>query len=283
MCDMARPLRIEFAGAVYHVISRGNAGNDVFFRDRDRMDFLSVLADAVKRYNWLCHAYCLMSNHYHLVIETPDGNLSQGMRHLNGVYTQKCNWKNERKGHIFQGRYKSILVEKDNYLMQVCRYIALNPVRAGLVKSPGEFRWSSYNHTAGLLAAPDFLTVDWVRGFFSTNQAKARECYREFVREGIDDESIGDIRGRAMLGQAEFIEKCQEFMGEKKECKEVPRKQRIPNRPQLSALLNGSNKAERAAQIYIAHVQYGYRLKEIADHLGVHYTTVSKVINGVRS
>lgn len=282
---MARPLRIEFPGAVYHVISRGNAGNDVFLCDRDRIDLLSVLATVVKRYNWLCHAYCLMNTHYHLVIETPDGNLSSGMRHLNGVFTQKSNWKNKRKGHIFQGRYKSILIEKDNYLKELCRYIVLNPVRAGLVKSPEEFRWSSYSQTAGLRAAPDYLTVGWVRSFFSSNQGEAQKLYREFVSRGIDEESLDDdIKSRVLLGQTEFIEKCREFISEKKKCKEIPRKQRILNRPQLPSLLNGSRKDERVEQMYTAHVQYGYTLKEIADHLGVHYSTVSKAINnGVRS
>ena len=133
---MARPIRIEYPGAVYHVTSRGNAGNKIFSDDQDREIFLPILAAVVKRYNWLCHAYCLMDTHYHLMIETPDANLSIGMRQLNGIYTQKYNRRHETPGHIFQGRYKAILVQKENYLLELCRYVVLNPVRAGVVQKP---------------------------------------------------------------------------------------------------------------------------------------------------
>ncbi len=134
---MARPLRIEFAGALYHITSRGDGGDDIYIDDNDRENFLAVLGHVCERFNWVCHSYCLMSNHYHLLIETPEGNLSQGMRQLNGVYTQRFNRNHERVGHVFQGRYKAILVDADNYLVQLIRYIHLNPARAGLVKDPG--------------------------------------------------------------------------------------------------------------------------------------------------
>src|SRR4030042_5793823 len=129
---MARPLRIEFPGAVYHVTSRGNARQTIFIDDEDRGGFLDLLSIVVERFNWICHAYCLMGNHYHLLIETPDGNLSKGMRELNGIYTQHFNRRHGRVGHVFQGRFKAILVEKDSYLLELCRYIVLNPVRAGI-------------------------------------------------------------------------------------------------------------------------------------------------------
>src|SRR3989339_1664941 len=130
---MTRPLRIEYPGAVYHVTSRGNEKKAVFKDDQDRESFLNTLYRVNKRYNWLCHAYCLMTNHYHLLIETPNANLSTGMRQLNGVYTQALNRRRNRVGHVFQGRYKAVLVQKDNHLLELCRYIVLNPVRAGLV------------------------------------------------------------------------------------------------------------------------------------------------------
>lgn len=133
---MARPLRIEFPGAVYHVTSRGHAKQVIFLDVRDYADFLEVLCFVVKRFNWILHAYCLMSNHYHLLIETPDGNLSRGMRQLNGIYTQQFNRRHSRVGHVLQGRYKAILVDKENYLLELCRYIVLNPVRAGIAKGP---------------------------------------------------------------------------------------------------------------------------------------------------
>ncbi len=131
---MARPLRIESPGAVYHLTSRGNARNSIYLDDNDRQRFLAILGNVVDRYNWLCHAFCLMDNHYHLLIETLDPNLSLGMRQLNGVYTQGFNRAHNRVGHVFQGRYKAILVEKDEHLLELCRYIVLNPMRAGVIK-----------------------------------------------------------------------------------------------------------------------------------------------------
>ncbi len=127
---MARPLHIEYPGAVYHITNRGNDKKAVFKDDQDRETFLKILAFVNKRYHWLCHAYCLMDNHYHLMIETPDGNLSLGMRQLNGVYTQARNKRYNKTGHLFQGRYKSILIQKDSHLLEVCRYVVLNPVKA---------------------------------------------------------------------------------------------------------------------------------------------------------
>ena len=135
---MARPLRLEYPGAIYHITSRGNARADIFLDDSDRELFLSILADTVDHYNWLCHAYCLMGNHYHLLIETPDPNLSLGMRHLNGVYTQTFNRSHKRVGHLFQGRYKAVLVEKGTHLLELCRYIVLNPVKANMTKYLGD-------------------------------------------------------------------------------------------------------------------------------------------------
>ncbi len=146
---MTRPLRIEYAGAVYHITSRGNEKKAVFKDDQDRINFLNTLQHVNKRYNWLCHAYCMMDNHYHLLIETPDGNLALGMRQLNGVYTQLFNKRHQRTGHLFQGRYKSILIQKDSHLLEVCRYVVLNPVRARMVERPEVWKWSSYRATAG--------------------------------------------------------------------------------------------------------------------------------------
>ena len=141
---MARPLRIEYPGAIYHVTSRGNARSTIFDDDEDRWRFLDILSTVVKRHRWLCHAYCLMGNHYHLLIETPEANLARGMRQLNGIVTQSHNRFHNRSGHLFQGRYKAILVDKENYLLELCRYIVLNPVAAGMVKAPENWPWSSF-------------------------------------------------------------------------------------------------------------------------------------------
>jgi REP element-mobilizing transposase RayT len=145
---MARPLRLEFAGATYHVTARGDGREDIYLSDADRRLFLAVLGSVAERFNWTIHAYCLMSNHYHLLVETPEGNLSKGMRQLNGVYTQDFNRTHHRVGHVFQGRYKAILVEKEAYLLELVRYVVLNPVRAGMVRTPGEWPWSSYRATS---------------------------------------------------------------------------------------------------------------------------------------
>ena len=184
---MARPLRIEYTGAVYHITSRGNAQEKIYLKAEDRTNFLSILSDAQERYNWLCHAYCLMDNHYHLLIETLDPTLSRGMRHLNGVYTQSFNRRYKRVGHVFQGRYKAILVQKDAHLLELCRYIVLNPVRANAVKKPEDWEWSSYKATVTGRQVPDYLTTDWILGQFATNKNNAQKAYRNFVEDGIKE------------------------------------------------------------------------------------------------
>jgi putative transposase len=151
---MARPVRLEFGGALYHVTARGDRREAIYEDDVDREHFLDVLGQVVGQFNWCCHAYCLMSNHYHLVIATPDGNLSKGMRQLNGVFTQWSNRRHHRTGHLFQGRYKAILVDADSYLLELTRYVVLNPVRAHVVDSPAKWPWNSYQAVMGELDAP---------------------------------------------------------------------------------------------------------------------------------
>src|SRR5258708_27167287 len=138
---MSRPLRIEYSGALYHLTSRGNAQEDIFRDDADREAFLAVLAAVVERFEWRLYAYCLMDNHYHLMVETPKANLSLGMRHLNGVYTQRFNRRHGRTGHVFQGRFKAIVVDRQSYLLELSRYVVLNPLRARMVKDPARYRW----------------------------------------------------------------------------------------------------------------------------------------------
>jgi len=146
---MARPLRIEFAGAVYHVTSRGDRQEDIYLDDSDRELWLTVFAEVCECFNWRCHAWVQMSNHYHLLVETVDANLSKGMRHLNGVYTQRHNKRYGRVGHVYQGRYKAILVDKESYLLEVSRYVVLNPLRARMVSRLSSWQWSSYNAMVG--------------------------------------------------------------------------------------------------------------------------------------
>jgi len=189
---MARSLRIEYPGALYHVTSRGNAQADIYLGDSDRELFLATLAGTISRFGWLCHAYCLMSNHYHLLIETPGANLALGMRQLNGVYTQRFNRSHDRVGHLFQGRYKAILVERDAYLLELCRYVVLNPVRANMVKDIRQWPWSSYPAMIGASACPSWLSINWLLSQFGNQRGRCREQYVRFVEEGINKKRIWD-------------------------------------------------------------------------------------------
>jgi len=280
---MARPLRIEHPGAVYHVTSRGNARADIFLSDADRQTLLDVLAGTVEKYNWLCHAFCLLGNHYHIIIETLDPNLSLGMRQLNGVYTQAFNRSHQRVGHVFQGRYKAILVEKGSHLLELCRYVVLNPVRAGMVAKPEQWQWSSYKSTAYAGTVPEFLTIDWVLGQFTEKKTAARQRYRGFVADGLKNQVSPwqKLTGQVFLGSENFVARMRELLGDRQEIKEIPRAQRYPGRPALDRLLANIMKRDRQQrndQIVQAHITYGYTLKEIADCLDMHYTTVSKIL-----
>ncbi len=282
---MARPLRIEYIGALYHVTSRGNAKGSIFIDDGDRDKFLKILSSVVKKHEWLCHGYCLMDNHYHLLIETPKANLSKGMRQLNGVYTQTFNRIHDRVGHIFQGRYKAILVEKDGYLLELCRYIVLNPVRAGIVKEPEDWRWSSYLSTAGIEGVPEYLTVDWILGQFGGICKEAQEGYRAFVRAGfVEGSPWKNLRGQILLGSEGFTEKFRELLSKREKTKEIPKAQRYIGRQNIDEILNKEGMKDREIrnrQIYEAIVLYGYTQKEVAEYLGLHYTTISKALREV--
>jgi REP-associated tyrosine transposase len=166
---MARPLRIEFPGAIYHITSRGNARQTIFLDDDDRRSFLLVLDRVVSRFRIVVHAFCLMDNHFHLLVETPEANLSKAIRQLNGVFTQTFNRRHGKVGHVLQGRFKAILVDRDSYLLELCRYVVLNPVRARITRKPDTYAWSSYRATAGLDPAPSFLTVEWILSQFGGN------------------------------------------------------------------------------------------------------------------
>ena len=172
---MARPLRLEFPGAIYHLTGRGNARQKVFFTDADRELFPSTLTGVVTRYHWICRAYCLMANHYHLLVETPKANLSIGMRQLNGIYTQSFNRRHNRVGHLFQGRFKAILVERDSHLLELCRYIVLNPARVKRSAKASTWKWSSYRATAGLASVPEFLHTDWILEQFGKSRSRAQQ------------------------------------------------------------------------------------------------------------
>ena len=284
---MTRPLRLAYPGALYHVTTRGNARQAIYTDDQDHSTFLAVLAAVVMRSQWLCHAYCLMDNHYHLLIETPQGNLSAGMRQLNGIYTQRFNRRHTRVGHVFQGRFKAILVERESYLLELCRYVVLNPVRAGLAKRPQMYRWSSYRATAGLEQAPEWLTREWVLAQFSPQRRRAERQYQEFVQDGRGTASPwAQVEGQVVLGQPHFVETLKPLLADKARVQEIPRAQRLVARPALGEILRAKRvvvRDERDQAVWEAHVQYGYSLTAIGQHLGLHYTTISKIIERQQS
>ena len=283
---MARPLRLEFPGAIYHVTSRGNARNAIFLDDADRTLFLGGLGEVVARLGWLCHAYCLMDNHYHLLIETPEANLSLGMRQVNGVYTQRFNRRHGRVGHVFQGRFKAIVVDRDSYLLELCRYVVLNPLRAGMVKKIERYAWSSYPATLGLAACPAWLETDWVLGQFAKTRAVARLRYAAFVAQGGGlPAPWSAVRGQALLGSEAFVEKMRPLLEGVRDLKEIPRTQRLLHRPTLGRMFTKAiqgDKVLRDAAIRKAYLDYGYSMAAIARDAGLHYSTVSKVIKGER-
>ena len=283
---MARPLRLEFAGALYHLTSRGNAKQDIYLDDADRRIFLRVLSETVTQFSWLLHAYCLMGNHYHLVAETQRPNLSRGMRNLNGQYTQQFNRRHGRVGHLFQGRFGSVLIERETHWLEVARYVTLNPVRAGLVSSPGECPWSSYRSTAGLEPAPSWLSVATVLKSFGDDPVEARQRYKDFVLAGIGCESPWpSVRGQLFLGSDRFVERFGTSMSGRLISGEVPRAARLAARPDLGALLPPDKLAdprERNAGISEAYLRHGYTLAEIARHTRLHYSTVSRIASTLR-
>lgn len=228
---MARQLRLEFAGALYHVTARGNARQAIYADDQDRAHFLDLLAREIVQQRWRCYAYCLMDNHYHVLLETPEPTLSQGMRRLNGRYTQSFNRRHARVGHVLQGRFKSILVDKESYFLELSRYIVLNPVRAQVVRTPQEWPWSSYPATVGMRQAPDWLAVDEVLGFFDREARAAQRAYRQFVREGIGQPSPwAKLRGQIFLGSDTFLARMERCL-RGKPVANVPVAQTQPCRP----------------------------------------------------
>ncbi|MEX0806523.1 MAG: transposase [Candidatus Binatia bacterium] len=278
---MARPLRIEYDGALYHVTCRGNDRKAIFKNDSDRELFLNTLAHVTERLHWICHAYCLMNNHCHLVIETPDGNLSKGMRQLNGVYTQTFNKRHRRVGHLFQGRFKGILVQKDSHFLEVCRYVVLNPVRAKTISHPRQWKWSSYRATAGMVQPHGCLTVDEILSHFGQRKPIAQGKYSEFVQAGIDSPSIWDnLEAQSLLGAEGFAEGLRHWVTEKQQVREIPKGQRFVGRPTLAKLFSQRSRGKTSRDPLIAKAvnDYGYSQMALASFLKLHYSTISRIL-----
>lgn len=274
---MARPLRLEFAGALYHITSRGNERKAIYFDDTDFELFLTLLGRVCEQYNWVVHAYCLMTNHYHLLVETPDANLSKGMRQLNGTYTQAINRKRARVGHLFQGRYKAILVDKDAYLLELSRYVVLNPVRANMVETIEDWPWSSWHSAIGKEVSPDWLATDAMLSLFGKYQKTAREKYAAFVQQGAGVEVWEDLTNQVFLGSDEFIEKQLALLAEQnKDLSDIPKQQQrgaaLPL-AEFERFYQTRNEALKAA-----YQSGSYTLKTLGDYFGLHYSRVSRIV-----
>jgi len=280
---MARPLRLEYPGALYHVTSRGNAKADIYLEDSDRRIFLRLLGATVTRQRWVLHAFCLMGNHYHLLFETPQPNLSRGMHQLNGAYSQCFNRRHERVGHVFQGRFTAMLVERETYLLELARYLPLNPVRAGLVSSAEHWPWSSYRSTASLEPSWPWLSTTAVLERFGCESNRASLRFQEFVRDGVHAPSPWSaLQGQVFLGSEQFAERMGRTLGSTTVSSEVCRADRLAARPALAAVLPPAiveNRSRRNAAIVEAHAIHGYSVAQIARHLELHYSTVSRITN----
>lgn len=274
---MARPLRIEFAGAYYHVTARGNARADIYLNDQDRLAFLQLLGKVCAQYDWCCHAYCLMTNHYHLVIETGDASLSKGMRQLNGIYTQSFNRTHRRVGHVFQGRFQAILVDHNAYLLEVIRYVLLNPVRAGMTRTVGQYPWGSYRAMIGKAEVPAWLALDRVLTHFGDCQQLARRKFVEFIRDGKKQPRLWEkLRNQIYLGEEQFVEQMQQYVRQDHKLDEIPRLQR---REIVKPLEFYAQQYPAKEAMRHAWASGAYTLKAIAGYFGVHYSTVSRAVH----
>lgn len=285
---MVRPLRIEYPGAFYHITSRGNERQEIFKGVRDRERFLSYLESSKERYRAVFHVYCLMRNHYHLLLETPEGNLSQIMHHINTAYTTYFNKRHQRSGHLFQGRYKAILVDKDAYGVELSRYIHLNPVRAGIVNNPAEYPWSSYNYyIRKKRKVPGWLTLDFILGYFGESDSRACERYSQFVNVLIGQDYKSPLEGMVastILGSVDFVEDIKaKFLQDKKPDRNLPALTELSRGPsiekivkEVTTIFDGDPNLARKAGIYLCHQYTGRPLREIGAHFGIGESAISQ-------
>jgi REP element-mobilizing transposase RayT len=275
---MARPLRIEFPDGYYHVTSRGNQRAKTFLNDADRREWLAIVHQVAERFHWRVYAYCQMGNHYHLLVRTPEPNLARCMRHLNGIYTQRFNRQHHRCGHLLQGRYHAVIVDDQSYLLEVIRYVLLNPVRAGMVSIAADWPWSSYLSTTGESATPSWLAASDVLTYFSNDTRKALSAFRAFVHAGISATSPWSALSQEIyLGDEAFIERIQaRMLDTRRRDAEIPRTQRLQRTDSLAEIFVSANTV--SSGVLTAYRSGRFTMRQIAEHLGVHYCTVSRMI-----
>lgn len=276
---MARRPRLQLPDAAYHVMARGNRKSTIFHDDDDRWRFFNTIDRAATRYDVLILAICLMSNHYHMVLEAPAGNLSEAMQFINGVFATQSNRRHRQTGHVFEGRFRSLIIQRESYLVRAARYVVRNPVRASLVPEARAWQWSSYRATAGLAPVPRWLDVDWIRWAFDTDSlADARRRYTEYVDAATQRNFRIDVNSD-VFGSKQFKMRLVEAWRAHSADRPVPPVVRAAlSRPSLAELFDGAHdsQASRDQRIYCARMEYRYRFSEIAQALGVDRSTASK-------
>jgi putative transposase len=273
---MTRPLRLEFPGALYHVTARGVRRTSIFLDDNDRQQWIDILGLVCVRFNFVVHAYCQMGNHYHLMIETVEGNLSQGMRQLNAFYSQAFNRQHGLVGHVLQGRYKAILVQKESYLLELARYVVLNPVRAGLVDDPRDWFWGSYSMTMGERDAPQWLNTVWLLSQFGESRELACPEFRQFVLGGIGRESpLKETKHQLILGDQAFVTKHRERFGSTDFTAVIKDQRRVAamTLPQYEKTF-----PDRDEAMARAYRSTAFTMVEIGKHFRVSDKTVSRAV-----
>ncbi|HUT91486.1 MAG TPA: transposase [Thermoguttaceae bacterium] len=281
---MARPLRIEFAGALYHVMSRGNERKAIVRDDADRKKRLDWLRRTVETYGWRLYAFVVMNNHDQLFVETPEANLSAGMQHLNGSYTSYFNRRHRRVGHLLQGRFRAHLIEEEGYFLEVSRYIHLNPVRVNLVGRPEDYAWSSYPGYCRKGQAVGWVTCEPVLGEFGEDSGQARRAYGRFVRAGVEappKSPFAEAVGGLLLGGEAFVDRMRRLLGDRPADPSVPDMKRLQSRPPLDEVLQAvaahfgyeeppwsrgrrSDDASRSVAAYLGGRRFGYAAKAVA-------------------
>ncbi len=277
---MSRPLRIEHANACYHVTARGDRRSTIYRTDSDRLTWLALLAETCKRFEFSVLAYCLMGNHFHVVVQTRQGQLSRGMRYLNSNYSQYFNRQHGLVGHVFQGRYHAVLCQENEYLLELLRYTVLNPVRAGLVAHPRHWLWSSFLPMVCAIDSPAWLQRDAMLAKFGTNRESAIGAYEAFVLEGIGQESpFRAVRHQLFLGDEEFCERAarNEFAEPSREINRCQRRAVVL--PLADYFADSSNRKDAMAKAYLSHT---YSMKEIAQYCKVSVRTVSRAVKAYR-
>lgn len=301
---MARPLRIQFPGAHYHVMSRGIERRPIVRDDYDRLKRLDWLRRTVEAHGWRLHAFVLMNNHEHLFVETPEANLSAGMQLLNGSYTSYFNRRHGRVGHLFQGRYKGHLIDEEGYYLEVSRYIHLNPVRARMARRPEEWPWSSYPGYQRARRALAWVTCDAVLGEFACDRPAARRAYGRFVAAGIAERPkspFARAAGGLLVGSDAFAARIGNLLADRPHDPELPELRQLRARPSLDQIIaivcehlgcersvwqpgRRVDDAGRAVVAYLARCRFGYPAGEIAQALGYRgHSSVGTAVKRVES